>query len=76
MSLYRQCKMTKGDLTQTSWLPEPFGRVGRLIRLRQRGGVWDDGWTVIEAGEAVEDPPDFRSHLVCCPELRRSGPAG
>ena len=46
---YRQCHLEKstsgGKLHQTSWLPEPFARVGQVVRLREEAN-WVDGWLV------------------------------
>jgi hypothetical protein len=52
---YRQCRLQKrvGDTTseQVSFIPEPYGVVGKILKLRDGDGVWDDGWVVVAAGE-------------------------
>lgn len=45
---YRQCKLQKGDMHQTSWLPEAFAVEGKTLRLRE-GDAWVEGWVVIKA---------------------------
>ena len=50
----RQCKLHKkaGDGSyreQTSWIPERFAKIGKILKLRE-SGVWDDGWGVVSVG--------------------------
>lgn len=51
---YRQCFLRKnvesGSLTQVSWIPEPFCKVGKVLMLKE-GEIWEDGWMVISAGK-------------------------
>jgi hypothetical protein len=46
---YRQCTLRKklevGYLEQTSWIPEPFCKEGKVLKLKE-DDVWDDGWVV------------------------------
>lgn len=76
---YRQCRLVKriqgGELTQVSWLPEPYATKGRVVKLRDNG-VWDDGWVVASAGHnrlAACDVPDF--HELAKALLRATGDA-
>ncbi len=50
---YRQCKLVKkieaGTRHQTSYLPEEFAKVGKIVKLRDDDGEWEDGWLVAEA---------------------------
>jgi len=46
MSKHSQVKMSKGTLTQVSWIPADYATKGRLLKLRERGGEWDNGWIV------------------------------
>ena len=52
---YRQCRLVKridgGELAQVSWLPEPYASAGRVVKLRDADGAWDDGWVVVGAGD-------------------------
>jgi hypothetical protein len=52
---YRQCVLIKNIensyLETTSYIPEPFCKVGRILKLKDEDGTWDDGWKVISAGE-------------------------
>lgn len=63
MNYYRQCKLKKGDVYQTTWLPESYAKKGRPIKLRKKmgGGCvleytdWDNGWVVVEIGNREEE---------------------
>src|SRR5262249_48812148 len=60
---FRQCRMEKnlptGTKHMTSWIPEAFAVVGKVLKLRD-DGVWEDGWRVTTAGArlADDDLPD------------------
>jgi hypothetical protein len=76
---YRQCRLVKridgGELTQVSWLPEPYATAGRVVKLRACG-AWDDGWVVASAGTnrlPACDVPDF--HELSKAHLRATGDA-
>ena len=63
---YRQCRLVKrtatGELAQVSWLPEPYTSAGRVVKLRDDDGAWDDGWVIRSAGPnrlAADQLPDF-----------------
>jgi hypothetical protein len=47
---FRQCRLRKGDAHMTSWIPEKFAVVGKVVRLWENG-AWDNGWVVDSAGE-------------------------
>jgi len=77
---YRQCRLVKklenGELRLMSWLPEPFAAVGRVVKLREDDGSWDDGWVVIGAGTnrlLADQVPDF--HQLSKAHLRATGDA-
>lgn len=57
-----QCLMSKNNLFQTSWIPERFAKVGKILKLRENG-VWDNGWKVETVGTPREESkvPDYRS---------------
>ncbi len=68
---YRQCKLVK-DLKngatahQTSYIPEPFCKVGRVLKLREEDGTWDNGWVVEEASSrkmAHDEMPDLHKDI-------------
>jgi hypothetical protein len=52
---YRQCKLQKkisdGIKETTSYIPEPYCVQGKVLKLRDDNGVWEDGWKVIFASE-------------------------
>ncbi len=51
---YRQCHLVKpiarGESHQTSWLPETFAVLGKVLKLRGADGAWDNGWVVRRVG--------------------------
>jgi hypothetical protein len=58
--LYRQCRLVKkirdGEAIQTSYLPAEFAREGRVVKLREADGGWDDGWVIrVVGGSLTED---------------------
>jgi hypothetical protein len=58
--LYRQCRLVKkvrdGEAIQTSYLPAEFAREGRIVKLREEDGGWDDGWVIrVVGGSLTED---------------------
>jgi hypothetical protein len=66
---YRQCRLKK-DLKngstshQVSYIPEPFCTVGRVLKLRNEDGVWDNGWVVTEASSnRISEPPDIHKEI-------------
>lgn len=52
---YRQCRLQKkipnGVREQVSFIPEPFCREGKILKLRDEDGNWENGWKVIFASE-------------------------
>jgi hypothetical protein len=57
-TFYRHCLLRRelgpGRTTETvSYIPEPFGRVGAVLKLRDGSGEWTDGWRVITASGLV-----------------------
>jgi hypothetical protein len=77
---FRQCRLVKrtatGELRLVSWIPEPFASAGRVVKLRDDAGDWDDGWVVREAGAnrlTASQLPDF--HQLSKAHLRATGDA-
>lgn len=77
---YRQCRLVKrvpdGELAQVSWLPEPYASAGRVVKLRDDDGAWDDGWVVVSAGAnrlRPDEVPDF--HVLVKAHRRATGDA-
>lgn len=67
---YRQCHMAKkheqGEWRQTSWIPEKFAAVGKVLKLKDSDGQWDDGWivqTVSQTRLADDMLPDYHSEI-------------
>lgn len=52
---YRQCRLRKktpdGYMETTSWIPEPFCKVGKVLKLKNDDGEWVDGWVVDMASD-------------------------
>ena len=50
---YRQCILHRTDwigyTSRVSYIPEPFGREGKVLKLKD-GETWSDGWKVASAG--------------------------
>ncbi len=77
---YRQCQLVKrienGELQLVSWMPEPYATAGRVLKLRDADGAWDDGWVVVVAGTnrlPADQVPDF--HELSKAHLRATGDA-
>jgi hypothetical protein len=66
---YKQCKLEKqvegGSCHQTSYIPEEFAVVGKVLKLREEG-VWDNGWKVTFASSKryeTHDLPDSHQQI-------------
>ena len=46
---YRQCKLQKGCMHTTSWLPEKYANQGKYVKLKT-AGMWTNGWRILEVG--------------------------
>lgn len=44
---YAQCELVRGNEKQTSWIPSRFAVLGKVLRLRDEGGAWEDGWKIL-----------------------------
>ncbi len=55
--LYRQCRLVKkirdGEQIQTSYIPAEFAREGRIVKVREADGGWDDGWVIRVVGGSL-----------------------
>lgn len=53
---YCQCLLQKkvpdGTVTQLSYIPEPFCKEGKVLKLKEND-IWDDGWVVLSVGSKV-----------------------
>ena len=54
---YRQCRLVKrlreGQSVQMSYIPDEFAREGRVVKLRDEAGDWDDGWVIALVGQSL-----------------------
>ena len=65
---FKQCKMVKKEFGRevhtVSWIPEKFAVVGKVLKLKNKEGEWDDGYVVESASsEAIDEPPDPRQSI-------------
>lgn len=54
MNYYKQCDLKKGNITQTSYIPEKFAVAGAVLKIKQNG-QWDDGWVVESVHARVDE---------------------
>ncbi len=64
---YVQCAMRRniasGSVSTTSYIPQEFAKVGRVLRLKDENVGWVDGWVVECVGDViVEDDQLPDSH--------------
>jgi hypothetical protein len=54
---YRQCQLTKDNKKRVAWIPSKFALVGKVIKIKDDNGEWNDGWIVERASsnEVCED---------------------
>jgi hypothetical protein len=50
---YRQCRLVRGAVCYTAWIPVEFAKVGKILRIR-RERVWEDGWVVKESSKETK----------------------
>lgn len=65
---YRHCRLEKknADSSQSchTYLPDSFAKVGKVVKLKDDNGTWDNGWVVKEASEnrlADSNVPDYHN---------------
>lgn len=51
--VYTQCKLAKDNVTQVAFIPSCFAKFGELIMIRNKEGVWENGWAVIEVYQTL-----------------------
>ena len=49
---YVQCILKKDNSIQTSWIPDSYAVVGKLLKLLENG-IWINGWQVMSKGVRV-----------------------
>lgn len=53
----RQCVLVnaqdKTKRVKTSWIPEKFAVVGKVLKLKE-DDVWEDGWEVVHVGSRLD----------------------
>jgi hypothetical protein len=57
--LYTQCRLVKkirdGESIQTSYIPSEFAKEGRIVKIRDDDGGWDDGWVIRNVGGSLTE---------------------
>jgi len=78
--LYRQCRLVKkvrgGEAVQTSYLPAEFAKEGRIVKVREDDGGWDDGWVIRSLGGSLTEDQlaDLEGQARLCNEGVTPGP--
>lgn len=49
--MHVQCGLVKGHTRLVSWLPREFAKPGRVVKLKNDDGSWDNGWMVETAAQ-------------------------
>lgn len=64
--IFRQCELVNGNRSHVAWIPDGFAERGRVLKIKDRAGVWSEGWMV----QAVypyqvrdRDLPDYRKGI-------------
>lgn len=70
MEYHRQCRLSRqveGKMEiMTTWLPEKFAHIGKVLEIEVSSGVWQNGWSVYEiysrvrTQDAVQWERDFK----------------
>ena len=77
-TVYRQCGLRRdltGDRSSNlvSFIPARFARQGRIVRLRDADGQWEDNWKVVSVGVARYENELPDSHKQIKSHLARTG---
>ncbi len=57
--MHVQCRLVKGNAHRVSWIPSGFAVKGKVVKLKEGDGTWNDGWVVARAARASAKPSDF-----------------
>ncbi len=52
---YKQCMLQRGVQQQVSWIPSCYAVVGNVLKLKDKGGAWEDGWKVVSVGTETDE---------------------
>lgn len=78
MNYYNQCTLEKEVVAQTqqtdpsrltlkqvSWIPTKYASLGRIVKLKNDQGEWEDGWTITSVGEKTPENviPDIHAGI-------------
>ena len=60
---YYQCQLEggpRGTGFLIAFIPAKYAIVGKVLRLKDEGGVWEDGWVVKRVFGGVDEVPNMR----------------
>jgi hypothetical protein len=60
---YRQCILRRGHTVTTSWIPERFAEAGKVLKLKDDDGEWQNGWVVQSVHARLGESRIPDSHL-------------
>jgi hypothetical protein len=70
ITYFKQCHLSKkidtGEMKQTSWIPEEFAKLNKVIKLRDENGTWVNGWVVRQVGQsrlAENELPNYHKEI-------------
>ncbi len=49
---YRQCRMSRKNEIQVSWIPEKFAVQNKVLKLKNYKDEWENGWIVENVGSS------------------------
>jgi hypothetical protein len=64
---YKQCVLIKmispfAAMRRIGWIPENFAQTGKILRLQDHKGRWDNHWTVEEVYDIIHDEQFIIDH--------------
>jgi hypothetical protein len=61
LDYYNQCTLEKDIIPgrmlvrQVSWIPTKYASLGRVVKLKNDHGEWEDGWKVVSVGDKTPE---------------------
>lgn len=67
---YRQCTMRRSmdacSVATTSYIPQQYAKLGKVLKLKDSQDMWVDGWVVEKVGASIIDSgelPNYRKAI-------------
>ena len=57
--MHVQCHLVKGKAHRIVWIPGEFAVEGKVLKLKEKNGTWNDRWVVEQAARDSAKPSDF-----------------